>query len=123
MAAQDVPYFSPPKFNPKFDDFRCFVFKVKEFCALYKLNIGMPRRHILIQGLPNCGIKHLLDHYGSENCHDQTKLNWATFDEIVTILEPFYLKQQKKKMNGSNSSEDEDEEEEEEQSNNDKDEK
>uniref|UniRef100_A0A914Q239 Uncharacterized protein n=1 Tax=Panagrolaimus davidi TaxID=227884 RepID=A0A914Q239_9BILA len=110
MAAQDVPYFSPPKFNPKSDDFRCFVFKVKEYCALYKLNIGMPRRHILIQGLSNCGIKHLLNHYNSENCHDQTKLNWATFDEIVTILEPFYEKQKKKRKQSSEAEEEDEEE-------------
>uniref|UniRef100_A0AC34RLI6 Uncharacterized protein n=1 Tax=Panagrolaimus sp. JU765 TaxID=591449 RepID=A0AC34RLI6_9BILA len=92
MAMQDVPYFEPPKFDPeKGDKFRCYVFKVKEYCALYKLNVGMPRRHVLIQGLPDDAIEYLLDSCGSENCFDQDRANFKTFDEIVSLLQDYYL--------------------------------
>lgn len=92
MAMQDIPHFPPPKFDPDKDDFRCFIFRVREYCNLYKLHIGMNRRHILVQGLPDSAIKYILEHYNSRTCFDQELTNWATFGEIVNLLEKFYYK-------------------------------
>ena len=105
MAMQDVPHFAPPKFDPDRDDFRCFIFRVKEYCALYKLNVGMARRHILIQGLPDSAIKYLLNHFGSTEWFDQEKTNWATFDEFVKILDNYYYQTTSKTKESSNESE------------------
>uniref|UniRef100_A0A7E4UP09 ARID domain-containing protein n=1 Tax=Panagrellus redivivus TaxID=6233 RepID=A0A7E4UP09_PANRE len=92
MAMLDIPHFAPPRFDPDKDDFRCFIFRFKEYCALYKLNVGMPRRHLLIQALPDEAIRRILDHYGSNTVHDQHQVNWCTFDEMVHILEKMYCK-------------------------------